>query len=76
MTKRTLKRPVVYTIYAVSFIFVLGMIYMVSSIKKPLADKTKYVHKSILDNQIPVVGDKTSITKPFTDSSVKVVRGF
>ena len=73
MTYRRLKKPVVYTIYAIGFILIISSIFLIqkSLYKKP--DTTEYVNKTIFEDTVPVVSDTTTnnnieqIANPYID---------
>ena len=58
MTKRRLKRSVVYGLYGLAFTFVMGTIYVLEvSTNRGFEDDTSYVGDIIIneDNNVPVV---------------------
>lgn len=77
--KRQLKKSVVYGLYALSFILLVGGIivlgYGARNVEKP---EDKIVSKGILDyeEKVPVVNTDTKIIRPYTDTEVKVVKNF
>ena len=77
--KRQLKKSVVYGLYALSFILLVGGIvvlgYGARNSEKP---EDKIVSKGILDyeEKVPVVNTDTKIIRPYTDTEVKVVKSF
>ena len=79
--KRELKKSVVYALYGVSFLFLLGALLIpLFTIKKTHIDDFDYVSKGILDyeSKVKVVNsdDKVLITRPYVDQDVKVVRNY
>ena len=78
MKKRKLKKGVVYALYALSFVTVLGTIYLLEFISSPskLEDDTTYVNDIIIEEEIPVVNTNNIITKPYLGEDVKIVRYF
>lgn len=81
MTNRRLKKPVVYALYISSIIFVLGAIYLIEGTisnnnLSTHEEKPIYVVETILEEEIPVVGEDAKIIKPYTDSEIKIVRNF
>lgn len=78
MKSRRLKKPVVYALYAMAFVTIVGTIYMLEMISNPsrLSDDATYVNDVILENDIPVVSTKDIITKPFLEKEVTIGRSF
>ena len=78
MKNRRLKKTVVYALYALSFITIIGTIYLldIASLPNQLDEKMLYVNSIILDNVSPVVGTNEIILRPFLDDTVKVTRKF
>lgn len=78
MKKVRLKQPVVYSLYALSFFVILGLLYLVSpdTTTLDIQENIKYVSKSIFDREQPVVAVDQKIIKPFTDEKVAVLRSF
>jgi stage II sporulation protein Q len=78
MENRRLKKSVIYALYALTFVTIMGTIYLIDSISSPkrFDDNTTYVNDVILDNEIPVVSVKDVIIRPFTASNISVARGF
>ena len=78
MKIRKLKRPVVYALYALSFVTVLGTIYLLEFISSPnkLEDDTTYVNDIIIEEELPVVNTSNIITKPYLGEDIKIVRNF
>ena len=82
--KRRLKQPVVYSLYALISILVVGLGAMLTVKNKvdstPVSDIIEdfnYVSKSIFeDNFIPVVNAKTMIIRPYTDNEVSLKIGY
>lgn len=77
MKRRKLKKVFAYAIYAMSFIVVMGAIYLFDSAAiGDVTGKTLYVKDMILNNIFPVSQTKELVVKPYLDTSVKVVRNF
>ena len=79
--KRQLKKSVVYSLYAISFTFLLAGAIMVGfavTNSKKNDDTYQYVSKGILDyeNDVPVVNTDIKIVRPYTDTEVKIVKSF
>ena len=79
MTRR-LKRPVVYSLYAIGISMLIGGIVLLEISSKKLDSKNpdyQYVSKTgITREDIPVVNTKTTIIRPYTDSDVKIVKNY
>lgn len=79
MTRR-LKRPVVYSLYAIGISMLIGGIVLLEISSKKLDSKNpdyQYVSKTgITREDIPVVNTKTIIIRPYTDSDVKIVKNY
>ena len=79
MTRR-LKRPVVYSLYAIGISMLIGGIVLLETSSKKLDSKNpdyQYVSKTgITREDIPVVNTKTTIIRPYTDSDVKIVKNY
>lgn len=80
MTKRKLKRSVVYSMYAVALVGMLGVLYFFERSTNPLsldeASDITYVSKTIFDKTLPVVTSDKTIIKPFVASDIKLVKAF
>ena len=77
---RRLKRPVVYSLYAIGISMLIGGIVLLETSSKKLDSKNpdyQYVSKTgITREDIPVVNTKTTIIRPYTDSDVKIVKNY
>lgn len=75
--KRRLKKPVIYALYALSFITIIGTIYMLEMISSPskLDDDSTYVDDVIIEDEVPVVNTRNIITRPYL-VEVKIARNF
>ena len=79
--KRKLKSSVVYSLYVISFVFLVAGVAMLGfAINKTRTDDDnyQYVSKGILDYQdkVPVVNTDIKIVRPYNDSEVKIVKNF
>ena len=77
--KRQLKKSVVYGLYALSFILLVGGIAILGFGVKDISEqKLSYVSKGILDyeEKVPVVNTEVKIVRPYIDSEVKVAKNF
>ena len=77
MKKLRLKKWVIYSLYSLSFVAVLGTIYLLEtmSVDKIFDDNT-YVNDIIIEEEVPVVNTSEIIVKPFLSEDIKVVRNF
>ena len=78
MKKRRLKKSVVYALYALSFVTVLGTVYLLESIssQSKLQDNSTYVNDVIIEEELPVVNTKNIITRPYLEDEIVIVRHF
>ena len=81
MTHRRLKKPVIYTFYAVGFILIISSIFLIqrSLYSKP-NDNTDYVNKTIFDDVLPVVNQTEEtveqIINPYIDGNVQITKKY
>ena len=79
MTERRLKKSVVYGIYSLGVIAVVGTIYLIESslaTGRLAHDEFTYVSKTIFDESIPVIADDVKIARPYSDSEIKLVKSY
>ena len=78
MERIRLKRSVVYAIYALSFLAIIGAIYLldISNAPSHFDDDVLYVNDVILEDILPVASTKEIIVKPFLDDTITVSRKF
>lgn len=76
--KRKLKKSVVYVLYSISFTLLLtGVVLLGMATKQATEETYDYVSKSIFDyEEVQVVNNTSSIKKPYTDETVKIVKDF
>lgn len=77
--KRQLKKSVVYGLYALSFTLLVGGIAVLGFATKDITEKEDtVVSKGILDyeEKVQVVNTDKKIVRPYTDTSIKVVKSF
>jgi len=72
--KRKVKKQVIYTGYALGLLLLVSVFAVAEvSFNKPTQkEENDYVNKTIFENDIPVVGPVEVITRPYTDSSIKI----
>ena len=79
MTNRRLKQSVIYGIYSLAFIAMIGLIYVIeSNMPKRQFNNNEYsyVSKTIFDDVIPVVSTEEKISKPYNADDVKVLKTY
>ncbi len=79
MTERRLKKSVVYGIYSLGVIALIGTIYLIESslsTGRLQEDDYTYVSKTIFDNSIPVIADDVKIIRPYSDAEIKLVKNY
>ncbi len=79
MKKYKLKKPAVIGLYGLAIVTFLGTLFVVE--KSYFEENTSdpdydYVSQTIFDKDIPVVNTTTTIIRPYTDKSVKIVKDF
>lgn len=79
--RRELKKSVVYALYGLSFILLIGAILLpIFATRDSQVEDFEYVSKGILDHEseVKVVtpDDSHLITRPYVDQDVKVVKSF
>ena len=75
---RRLKRSVVYSLSGISFILLLGGVILLGIVsKQSISPVYDYVSKSIFDyEEVKVVNAEDKLIRPYTDTSVKVVKEY
>lgn len=81
MENRKIKKSVIYGIYSLIVVAVIGTIYLIeNSISKQTFENEDYVNtyvsRTIFDESIPVVATDSKIIRPYADDSVKIVKNF
>lgn len=76
MKKKKLKKQAIYSLYGISFVLLIGAIYLVDSISLKKEEDINYVTRTILDDEVPVIGDIEKIIKPYLDENVKLAKKF
>ena len=77
--KRQLKKSVVYALYGISFMLLVGGIALLGfATRNSGKDKYSYVSKGILDyeEKVPVVSPSSKINRPYTDTGISIVKSF
>lgn len=74
---RKLKQSVIYGIYALGSLSLIGGLFIYQAIQNTEDYiSTRYVTKNIFDEVYPVINIPKGIEKPFNDASVKIVNSF
>lgn len=78
MTRR-LKKPVIYSLYALAFIMLILGIFLLEKSTNKLDSKNKdyqYVSKTGIEKDVPVVNTNNMLIKPYTDTDVTIVKDY
>lgn len=80
MTERRLKRSVIYAVYVLGIISLIGTIYLIegaiSNNNFKNEDEFEYVSKTIFDTTVPVVSEIIELTRPYKDSDITILRSY
>lgn len=80
MAERRLKRSVLYTIYAVGVVSLIGTIYLIEgaigNTSYQADDDFKYVSKTVFDDAVPVVSEETAFVRPYKDGDVQILKTY
>lgn len=79
MKNRRLKKPVVYSLYALGFLMLLGALYLVESMMPTNSFNgvdDNYVNKTVFDSEIPVVNTAAIIIRPYAATDVTIVKNY
>ena len=80
MRKRMLKKNVIYGLYALVFVLLIGSIYYFNfsnnKLEKEKKDDYQYVTRIFGEEDQPVVNTTETILRPYTDGNVKVLQSF
>lgn len=78
MKTRRLKKPVVYLLYGLGFVLLVGVAFSIENLftKKSFDDDLTYVSKTVFDKVIPVVTEDYKIIKPINKSDVQVIYNY
>lgn len=79
MTNRRIKKSVVYGVYTLGLVLLIGLIYLVESMvpnKNFSEQEYSYVSKTIFDDVIPVIKVEEKISKPFTATDINIVKKY
>lgn len=80
MIKRRLKKPVIYAIYGIAAVVLLGSVYLIQrAVSKDNFnpdDDYEYVSETIFDDEVPVINVNDVIIRPYTDQAISIVKNF
>lgn len=80
MTKRRIKKPVMYIAYVSMFVIMISMVYLIESKFNTASFEEQkdfdYVSDTIIEDEVPVVNTKTIMIRPYTDASLTVLKGY
>lgn len=80
MTERRLKKSVIYAVYALGVISLIGTIYLIEgaigNTTYQADDDFEYVSKTIFDNEVPVQADVQTVVRPYRDSDVQILKTY
>jgi len=78
MENRRLKKSVIYALFALAFITIIGTVYLLDSMitKERLKDNTEYVDDVILEIEFPVISVSKKIIRPYIASNISIARTF
>lgn len=78
MKNRRLKKSVIYGLYALAFMTVLGTVYLLNMISdnKRFDVDNNYVNRVIIESELPVVNVIDTIKRPYTANNVVIGKSF
>lgn len=79
MKKRRLKRPIVYAIYSLGFVMLLGTLYLIDSFFPTNSFNgvdDDYVNKTVIEEDIPVINTSDTIIKPYLVDDVSILKNY
>ena len=79
MTNRRIKKSVIYGIYSLGLIALIGTIYLVESNmpkKQFVNQEYSYGSKTIFDDVIPVIKTEEKMIKPYNADDVKIIKTY
>lgn len=79
MKNRRLKKPVVYSLYALGFAMLLGTLYFIESLMPTSSFNgidDDFVNKTVFDSEIPVVNTADIIIRPYNAEGISIVKNF
>ncbi len=79
MKRRKLKRPVVYGLYALGFVMLLGTLYLIDGMFPTNSFNginDDYVNKTVLEEDVPVINTENTIIRPYLVNDVSIVKNY
>lgn len=80
MTERRLKKSVIYAVYAIGVISLIGTIYLIEGAignnTYQTDDDFEFVSKTIFDSIVPVQAEAKEIVRPYRDSDVQILKTY
>lgn len=79
MKKRRLKRPIVYAIYSLGFVMLLGTLYLIDSFFPTNSFNgvdDDYVNKTVIEEDIPVINTSDMIIRPYLVDDVSILKNY
>jgi len=79
MKSRRLKKPVLYGLYALGFVMLLGTLYLIESMMPTSSFNgidDDYVDKTVFDTELPVVNTADIIIRPYSAADVTIVKNY
>ena len=81
MTERRIKRSVIYAVYTLGVVSLIGTIYLIEGVFSTrnnfeVDENFDYVSKTILDETVPVVNEINQTVRPYKDSDITILRSY
>ena len=79
MKRRKLKKAVVYSLYALGFVMLLGTLYLIEGMFPSNSFngvEDGYVNKTIIEEDVPVINTADTIVRPYLVNDVTIVKNY
>lgn len=79
MKRRKLKKAVVYSLYALGFVMLLGTLYLIEGMFPSNSFNgvdDGYVNKTIIEEDVPVINTADTIVRPYLVNDVTIVKNY
>lgn len=79
MKNRKLKKPVIYSLYALGFVMVFGALFLLEGLIPNNGfngTDDNYVNKTVFEFDVPVVSTAEVIIRPYSGEDIKVVKDY
>lgn len=80
MTERRLKKSVIYAVYALGVVSLIGVVYLIegaiSNDKYSEDEEYQYVSETILEDTIPVISETATPSRPYRDENITVLKDY